>query len=129
MLLARSAAQGAQEGKRALRFECEKADPQGQEMLFCAFLLVAKGFDRVKDLHEWVRKVLLDEAAAHELKAAWKPMTTGESGWANGNLGSLLFVPMQRAMDASWPNAELDAIGISIQQWSGAEQYDNLREV
>ena len=59
----------------------------------------------------------------------WKPLGPDEDGgWGMKNSISTLFGPVQLAVSSSWEGAELDAIGIAIQQWSGDERFDGLRE-
>ena len=89
--------------------------------------MIAHGFDTDKERSEWVRRVRLDRNGALQLKEKWTPLSLDQGGWGKKNGVSLMFEPMERAVLSVWEDAELDAIGIAMQQWGGEGQFDGLR--
>jgi hypothetical protein len=108
-------------------FERTEGHIQPREALACAFFLIAHGFDTDKERSEWVRRVRLDRNGALQLKEKWTPLSLDQGGWGKKNGVSLIFEPMERAVRSVWEDAELDAIGIAMQQWGGEGQFDGLR--
>jgi hypothetical protein len=104
-------------------------DPNEVEQLFYTLMLVRYGFDDKKAATLWAKRVLADEKSARELKTQWKPLESGPHAWVKPKNGrSELFAPMERAWNATHPDADLDAIGLAMQAWSGPGRCDNLRE-
>ena len=107
----------AVESHRSLRVRARRAgkkkpkeeapgEPNEIEIILYALLIVAHSGMGVKQLEQWVRKVLLDEARARALREAWKPLSLqdgDEAGWGLCTIGantkvSLAFEPIARAV-------------------------------
>ena len=93
----------AVESHRSLRVRARRAgkkkpkeeapgEPNEIEIILYALLIVAHSGMGVKQLEQWVRKVLLDEARARALREAWKPLSLqdgDEAGWGLCKIGAV----------------------------------------
>jgi hypothetical protein len=119
---------GGPEPKKELRAESIRWLEPGEahcgdtEVLFMAMLVANLGTS-VADLSEWATKLLLERAAATQLKETWQP----SSAWPASSRGSTAFGYAELAMGSSYSDVELDQFGAAIEAWPHAGQADSLR--
>lgn len=83
------------------------------EMLFYALLVLHAG-EPIATLEDWAKRVLSEQPRYLELGDDWRPPMTTE--WTTkGKLIASNFKPMYDAYNKTWPNAELEQIGVVIQ--------------
>ena len=104
-------------------FEPGEGDMNESEVLFSALLLCksAESASNGRDeLQKWSSAVLSEEKNAIELKQHWKPPT--DKRVPIDFFGPLIYVFKNRG----WPRPELTAVGLAMQAWRGAGQFDGL---
>ncbi len=96
------------------------------EVLFFALAICASDV-AAAELDRWAKKAAADSARAEELRAAWKPLASGENGFAARGRSSALFDVVAAFRGNQWPAVTLDAIGVAMQLWQGDGSFDGLR--
>ena len=99
------------------------SEPNDSEILFFALLLADSHSRRAQQLQCWAQAVLDLEGARAELGAGWKPLDS----WGRVNNMNTIWQPLHEAyVQAAWPAALLDKIGLAMQGWAGSGQCDGL---